>query len=30
LLNEGLENFNKPYDSLLKTIADKKTALVHP
>jgi transaldolase len=30
LLDEGLENFDKPYDSLLKTIADKKTALVHP
>ena len=28
LLEEGVEKFIKPYDSLLKTIADKKTALV--
>ena len=28
LLDEGLENFVKPYDSLLKTIADKKAALI--
>ncbi|HKG55150.1 MAG TPA: transaldolase [Anaerolineales bacterium] len=29
LLEEGLENFVKPYDSLLQTIADKKAALIH-
>ena len=28
LLDEGVENFVKPYDSLLKTIADKKAALI--
>jgi transaldolase len=28
LLDEGVENFIKPYDSLLKTIADKKAALI--
>src|SRR6266508_2905292 len=29
LLDEGVENFAKPYDSLLKTIDEKKTALVN-
>jgi transaldolase len=29
LLDEGVENFIKPYDSLLKTLADKKAALIH-
>jgi len=29
LLDEGVENFIKPYDSLLKTINEKKTALVN-
>jgi transaldolase len=28
LLDEGLENFAKPYDSLIKTIDEKKTALI--
>ena len=29
LLDEGLENFVKPYDSLLNTITEKKSALIH-
>lgn len=29
LLDEGVENFIKPYDSLLKTISEKKAALIH-
>jgi transaldolase/glucose-6-phosphate isomerase len=29
LLDEGVENFVKPYDSLLKTINEKKAALVN-
>jgi len=29
LLDEGVENFIKPYDSLLKTIVEKKAALIH-
>jgi transaldolase len=29
LLDEGVENFIKPYDLLLKSIADKKDALIH-
>jgi transaldolase len=29
LLDEGLENFIKPYDSLLRTINEKKTALIN-
>lgn len=29
LLDEGVENFIKPYDSLLKTIKEKKTALIN-
>jgi len=29
LLDEGLENFVKPYDSLLNTISEKKAALIH-
>jgi transaldolase len=28
LLDEGIENFAKPYDSLIKTITEKKAALV--
>jgi len=29
LLDEGVENFVKPYDSLIKTITEKKAALIH-
>jgi transaldolase len=29
LLDEGVENFIKPYDSLMKTITEKKTSLIH-
>jgi transaldolase len=29
LLEEGVENFVKPYDSLLKTITEKKTVLIN-
>jgi transaldolase len=29
LLDEGVQNFIKPYDLLLKSIADKKDALIH-
>ena len=28
LLDEGVEDFNKPYDKLIKTITEKKTALI--
>jgi transaldolase len=29
LLDEGVQNFNKPYDSLMKSINEKKTALIN-
>src|SRR6476660_6910615 len=29
LLDEGVENFIKPYDSLMKTITEKKASLIH-
>jgi len=29
LLDEGLKNFVKPYDSLIKTITEKKAVLIH-
>ncbi len=28
LLDEGVEDFNKPYDKLIKTITEKKVALI--